>query len=344
MRANRFLRACRRQPVDATPIWLMRQAGRYLPEYRKIREKASLLEMCENPALAAEVTLQPLRRFDLDAAILFADILLLPRAMGLRLEFVKGEGPRLSPPVRSAKAVARLREPDPREKLGNVLDAIRLIRRALAPDKALIGFAGAPFTVASYMVEGGPSDHYLATKAMMHGEPALWKALMTRLARATAAYLVAQVEAGAQAIQLFDSWVGELSAEDYERFAKPYSKHVLDAVSKMGVPLISFGTGNSGFLDRFSSAGGDVVGADWRIPLDEAWRRIGPGRAVQGNLDPVLLAAGPTKAMLAGAKGVLARAGGRNGHIFNLGHGVLPMTPPERVKALVDFVHEESER
>ncbi|MBI5202221.1 MAG: uroporphyrinogen decarboxylase [Elusimicrobia bacterium] len=341
---SRFLRACRRQAVDATPIWLMRQAGRYLPEYRKIREKATLIQMCENPALAAEVTIQPLRRFDLDAAILFADILLLPRAMGLHLEFVKGEGPRLTPPMRTAKAVARLREDDPRQTLGYVMDAIRLIRRELKPGKALIGFAGAPFTVASYMVEGGPSDHYLVTKAMMHGEPQLWKALMTKLARATSAYLVAQVEAGAQAIQLFDSWVGELSASDYERFVKPHSKQVLDAVSKTGVPVISFGTGNSGFLGRFASAGGDVVGADWRIPLDEAWKLIGRDRAIQGNLDPILLASGPTKAMLAAAKAVLERAGGRNGHIFNLGHGVLPMTPPERVKALVDFVHDASRR
>ncbi|MBI4349226.1 MAG: uroporphyrinogen decarboxylase [Elusimicrobia bacterium] len=340
----RFLEACRRRKTDATPIWLMRQAGRYLPEYRKIRETATLLEMCERPELAAEVTLQPLRRFDLDAAILFADILLVPRAMGLKLEFVKGEGPVLTPPIRSRRELARLREPDPHESLGFVLDAVRIVRRELAPGKALIGFAGAPFTVASYMVEGGPSDDYRTTKAMMHGDAPLWRALMMKLSRATIRYLRAQVEAGAQAVQLFDSWVGSLSPEDYERFVRPYSKLVIDEVSELGVPVISFGTGNSGFLDRFAAAGGDVVGADWRIPLDEAWSKIGRGRAIQGNLDPVLLTSGPTRAVLGAARRILERAGGRPGHIFNLGHGVLPTTPPERVKALVDFVHHESAR
>ena len=342
MKTPRFLAACRRQRTDATPIWLMRQAGRYLPEYRKIREKATLLEMCERPEWAAEVTLQPLRRFDLDAAILFADILLVPRAMGLKLEFVKGEGPSLSPAVRTMRDVARLRETAPEESLAFVLDAVRLVRRALPEGKALIGFAGAPFTVASYVIEGGPSDHYLRTKAMMHGEPKTWDALMGKLARMTASYLRAQVAAGAQAIQLFDSWVGNLSAPDYERFVLPYSREVIRAVAKTGVPVIHFGTGTGGFIERLAAAGGDVVGVDWATPLDEAWKRIGRSRAVQGNLDPVLLAAAPTKALLAAAKDVLRRAGGRRGHIFNLGHGVLPMTPPEQVRRLVEFVHEET--
>ncbi|MBI4422341.1 MAG: uroporphyrinogen decarboxylase [Elusimicrobia bacterium] len=341
---NRFLAACRREPVDATPIWLMRQAGRYLPEYRRIREKATLLEMCDRPELAAEVTLQPLRRFALDAAILFADILLVPRAMGLRLEFVKGEGPALSPPVRGLRDVSRLREAAPEEGFGSVLEAVRLIRRELRPEVALIGFAGAPFTVASYMIEGGPSDHYLKAKAMMHGDPAAWRALMGKIARVTAGYLTAQVAAGAQAVQLFDSWAGALSAADYERFVLPYSRRIIAAVSRTGVPVIHFGTGTSGFFERFASAGSDVVGVDWREPLDAAWRRLGPRQAVQGNLDPTLLIAAPRAALRRAAAEVLRQAGGRPGHIFNLGHGVLPPTDPDRVKALVDWVHEDSAR
>ena len=339
MTVPRLLAACRRQKTDVTPIWLMRQACRYLPEYRKIREKAGFLEMCGNPALAAEVTLQPLRRFDLDAAILFADILLVPRAMGLKLEFVKGEGPALSPAVRTAKDIDRLRLPVPEEDLSFVLEAIRLVRRELPASKTMLAFAGAPFTVASYMIEGGPSEHYLKTKAMMHGAPKLWRALMSKLARATAAYLRAQVAAGAQAVQLFDSWAGALSAADYERFVLPYSREVIRSVKRAGVPVIHFGTGTGGFLETFASAGSDVVGVDSSTPLDGAWRRGGYARAVQGNLDPVLLAAAPTKAVLAAAADVLRRAGGRRGHIFNLGHGVLPMTPPDQVRRLVDFVH-----
>ncbi len=321
----------------------MRQAGRYLPEYRRIREKNTLLEMCERPELAAEVTLQPLRRFDLDAAILFADILLPARAMGVKLEFKKGEGPVLTPPVRGAAAIGRLREFEPREELSFVLEALRLIRRELdkpgAP--ALIGFAGAPFTVASYLVEGGPSDHYLRTKGLMHGEPRLWGKLMGKLSRVTIAYLSAQVEAGAQAVQLFDSWAGALSPEDYRRFVLPHSRAVISALKRKGIPVIHFGTGNSGFIEDFS-AGADVVGIDWRLPLDAAWRRLGPV-AVQGNLDPALLFA-PKDELKAAVRGVLRRARGRRGHIFNLGHGILPGTPPESVRAVADWVHGMDER
>ncbi|MDE2291647.1 MAG: uroporphyrinogen decarboxylase [Elusimicrobia bacterium] len=335
----RFLDACRRKPVDATPVWFMRQAGRYLPEYRAIRAKASFLEMCERPDLAAEVTLQPVRRMGVDAAILYADILLPVRPMGLKLEFLKGEGPCVSPPVRTPKDVARLRVFDPREGLGFVLETVRLVRRELGGKTPLIGFAGAPFTVASYMVEGGPSKDYRWTKTMMRAEPRLWKALMTKISAVTASYLAAQVQAGAQAVQLFDSWVGALSREDYERSVKPYSDRVLAAARRTGVPVITFGTGTAPFLERVADAPADVVGVDWRLPLGEAWRRVGLGRAVQGNLDPVHLLL-PRPALKKAVRAVLDQAAGRRGHIFNLGHGILQQTPPENVRAVSDWVHE----
>lgn len=341
-----FLDACRRIKTGTTPVWFMRQAGRYMKEYRRLRAKHSILELCERPELAAEVTLQPVRACGVDAAILFADILLPVRPMGVTLEFRQGEGPAISPPVRTAGDVARLREFEPEEGLGFVLAALRLLRRELATVRRggpvpLIGFAGAPFTLASYLIEGGPSDHYLATKAMMYGAPKTWHALMAKLARVTARYLTAQVRAGAQAVQLFDSWVGALSREDYVRFVLPYSRHVLESVGRSGVPTIHFGAGTSGFLEEFSSAGSDVVGVDWRAPLDAAWSRIGP-RAIQGNLDPALLVAGPRAALKAQVKRVLAEAGGRPGHIFNIGHGILPMTPVDNVRAVADWVHELS--
>lgn len=343
---SRLLDACRRRPTDATPVWFMRQAGRYMPEYRRLRAKHTILELCERPELAAEVTLQPVRAFHVDAAILFADILLPARPMGLKLEFRKGEGPALSPPVRTAKDVARLREFDPEEGLGYVLEAVRLARRELAHVRRdgpvpLIGFAGAPFTLASYLVEGGPSDHYLATKALMRGQPGVWRALMAKITRVTSRYLAAQVRAGAQAVQLFDSWVGALSREDYARFVLPYSRQVFAALRASGVPTLHFGTGTSGFLEDFAGAGSDVVGVDWRIPLDAAWARIGP-RAIQGNLDPALLATASRAVLKGEVKRILAQAGGKPGHIFNLGHGILPMTPESSVRAVADWVHELS--
>ena len=336
----RFLRACRRERVDATPVWFMRQAGRFMAEYRKLREKRSILELCERPELAAEVTLQPIRRFAVDAAIIFADILLPARPMGLKLEFLKGEGPALTPAVRTAKDIDRLREFDPQVDLRFVLDAIRIVRRECSVP--LIGFAGAPFTLASYLVEGGPSDHYLKTKALMHDEPLLWGRLMSKLARVTAAYLRAQIEAGAQAVQLFDSWVGCLSPSDYARFVLPHSRFVLEHAARSGVPVIYFGTGTGGFLEQFASAGADVIGVDWRVSLGNAWKRIGLDRAIQGNLDPAILASSERPALKRAVASILKEAKGRPGHIFNLGHGILPSTPVANVEAVADWVHELS--
>ncbi|TBR26214.1 uroporphyrinogen decarboxylase [bacterium] len=339
----RFLDACRRKPVDATPVWFMRQAGRYMPEYRAIRAKASFLEMCERPEIAAEVTLQPVKFMAVDAAILYADILLPVRPMGVALEFLKGEGPRLAPPVRSPKDVARLRLFDPNEELGFVMETLRLVRRELAGRIPLIGFAGAPFTLASYLIEGGPSKDYRWTKLMMHGEPKLWDALMGKIAKVTSAYLAAQVKAGAQAVQLFDSWVGALSKEDYERRVKPWSDKVLAAAKKTGVPVITFGTGTTPFLESFAASPCDVVGVDWRLPLAQAWKRVGSGKAVQGNMDPVNLFL-PRPELKKAVRAVLKEAGGRKGHIFNLGHGILQETPPDNVRAVADWVHEWTAR
>ncbi|MBI2363359.1 MAG: uroporphyrinogen decarboxylase [Elusimicrobia bacterium] len=339
----RFLDACRRKPVDATPVWFMRQAGRYLPEYRAIRTKATFLEMCERPDIATEVTMQPVRLMGVDAAILYADILLPVRPMGVKLEFVKGEGPVLTPPVRSAKDVARLRVFDAEDGLGYVMETVRRVRRELAGKVPLIGFAGAPFTVASYLVEGGPSKEYRYTKAMMRGAPVLWNALMTKIAKVTVGYLQGQVKAGAQALQLFDSWVGVLSKEDYERSVKPHSVRVLAAMKKTGVPVITFGTGTSPFLESFADTPADVVGVDWHEPLDAAWKRVGLGRAVQGNMDPAYLFL-PLPRLKEVVKAVLDRAAGRRGHIFNLGHGIMQHTPPENVRAVADWVHEWTAR
>jgi uroporphyrinogen decarboxylase len=333
----RFLAACRGQAVDVTPVWFMRQAGRYMAEYRKLREKHSILQLAKTPELACEVTLQPMRRLPVDAAILFADILLIIEPMGLKLTFAPG--PSISNPVRAEKDVARLRE-DVAGDLSFVYQAVRLIRRELNDSRALIGFAGAPYTVASYMIEGGPSDHYAHVKAMMTGRPDLWDALMKKVRRATADYLLAQVEAGAQAVQLFDSWVGALTPDQYRRFVRPHTAWVLEQVKKAGVPTISFGTGTSGFLEDFASAGGDVIGVDWRIDLDAARKRLGT-RPVQGNLDPLLLFS-DRKPLRAAVKDILKRNGGRGGHIFNLGHGILPRTPVDNVRAVAEWVHELS--
>ncbi len=336
---SRFLRACRRQPVDVTPVWFMRQAGRYMAEYRAIREKYSLLEIVQQPELAAEVTLQPVRAFDVDAAILFADILLPLKPLGIDFGFYKGEGPRIHNPVRTREDVARLRPLIPEESLAHVLEAIRLVRAELDGKKPLIGFTGAPFTVASYAIEGGPSKDYKTTKLMMYTARDLWRAFMDKLSDALAAYIRAQIRAGAQAAQMFDSWVGALSPQDYAEFVLPYSRKVLKAAQDEGVPVIHFGTGTATLLPLMREAGGDVLGLDWRVPLDEGWRTIGYDRAVQGNLDPVALFA-PPDVLREKVYDVLRRAEGRPGHIFNLGHGILQHTPPEHVKAVVEFVRE----
>ena len=337
---DRFLRACRREPVDATPVWFMRQAGRYMPEYRAIREKYSLLEICHHPELAAEVTLQPVRALGVDAAILFADILLPVIPLGLGLEFAKGEGPVIGKPVRTIEDVRALKPVNPETDLGYVMEALRLLRGELS-GIPLIGFCGAPFTVASYIVEGGASREFLKTKTMMYSAPAVWHALMETLSSVLAEYLVAQIRAGAQAVQVFDSWVGALSPQDYEKFVLPYSQKVLQAAQAENVPVIHFGTNTTTLLPLMKRAGGDVIGLDWRIPLDDGWALLGQDVAVQGNLDPALLFA-PLSEIKSRVNDVLGRAAGRPGHIFNLGHGILQHTPVENVKAVVDMVHEYS--
>jgi uroporphyrinogen decarboxylase len=340
--ASRFLKACRREPVDATPVWFMRQAGRYMPEYRALRARHSLLEICRTPDLATEVTLQPIRRLEIDAAILFSDLLLPLAPMGLPFDFVKGEGPQIESPISGPADIDRLRTFDPREALGYVLDAVRQIQRELDGRVPLIGFAGAPFTLASYAIEGGHSTNFAKTKALMYGHPEDWHRLCELLSRIVADFLVAQIDAGVDVVQLFDSWVGALDATDYREFALPHSRAIFDAVGKR-VPTIHFGTGTSTILEELRDAGGDVIGVDWRIPIDDAWARIGASHAVQGNLDPTLLLGPPTR-MMQQAEAVLRRVAGRPGHIFNLGHGILPSTPVEHVQMLAHYVHSASRR
>jgi len=335
---DRFLRACRRQPVDATPVWFMRQAGRYMSEYRALRAKYSMLDLCRTPELATEITLQPIRRFPLDAAIIFSDLLLPLQPLGLPFDFIKGEGPQVEHPVRTEADVASLRSFEPRDRLAAPLEAIRLVKAELEGLVPLIGFAGAPFTLASYAIEGGHSSHYAHTKALMYGSPSVWHRLCQRLAETSAEYLVAQVEAGADAVQLFDSWVGVLSPADYREFVLPHSRLIFERLKPTGVPTLHFGTGTATLLGLMAEAGGDVVGVDWRIPLDEGWKLIGADRGIQGNLDPTLLL-GPLDRLVAGADEVLRRAAGRPGHVFNLGHGILPGTPVEQVEALANHVH-----
>ena len=337
-----LLRAARREPTSVTPVWLMRQAGRYLPEYRALRERHGFLELCRTPEAAAEITLQPVRRFALDAAIVFADILLLVEPLDVGLEFARGEGPVIRRPVRSEAYVARLKAIDVESAVGSVFETVRLVRRALAPSVALIGFAGGPFTVASYLVEGGASRDFLATKRLMYEAPAAWHRLMEILTEATATYLNGQIDAGAQVVQLFDSWVGALAPDDYRAYALPHSRAVVRAL-RAGTPVIHFGTGVAALLPLMREAGGDVIGLDWRVDLDHAWAAVGHDVGVQGNLDPAALLAGPA-VFRERVKAILARAGGRPGHIFNLGHGVHQSTPVEHVEALVDLVHELSAR
>ena len=333
---DRFLRACRREPVDRTPVWFMRQAGRYMPEYRALREKHTLLELCRTPELAVEVTLQPVTALGVDAAILFSDLLLPLAPLGIPFDFVAGEGPLVERPVRSRSDVDALRRFEPREELGRVLEAIRLLRRELTVP--LIGFAGAPFTLASYAIEGGHSTSFALTKGLMYGDPAAWHRLAGLFADVVADYLRAQVEAGAQAVQLFDSWVGALDEADYREFALPHVRRIFEDLGGLDVPAIHFGTGTGHLLAVQREAGGSVIGIDWRTPLDEGWRRAGEDVAVQGNLDPTLLL-GPRERLLARVDDVLRRAGSRAGHVFNLGHGILPGTPVENVRAVVEHVH-----
>jgi uroporphyrinogen decarboxylase len=335
---ERILAACRTEPVDRTPVWLMRQAGRYLPEYRKVREKHDILEICKHPDLAAEVTLQPLRRFDLDAAIIFSDLLLPLEPMGIPIRFAKGEGPVIERPIRSAEDVAALRPLDPGRDLQHVLRAIGIVRGEIGDRNALIGFAGAPFTLASYAIEGGASRDFLRTKRTMWEDPATWDGLLGGIAAAVRDFLIAQVEAGADVVQVFDSWAGCLSREDYETRVMPHTRTVIDGLEGKGAPVIHFGTGTAAFLDRMREAGGDVIGVDWRVPLDAAWERIGADVGIQGNLDPGALFA-PREVLLEKVDAILDRAGGRPGHIFNLGHGVLPDTPIDAVETVVDRVH-----
>lgn len=338
---SRFLRACHRLPVDATPVWFMRQAGRYMPEYRTIRKNLSLLEIVARPEVAAEITLQPVHALGVDAAILFADILLPVVPMGLKLNFISGKGPQIDNPVRTAADVEALRMVEAETDLGHVMETIRILREQLPDGVPLIGFAGAPFTVVSYMVEGGPARDYRHTKGLMYSAPKLWKKLMEKAAASLSSYLLAQIEAGAQAVQLFDSWVGALNPADYERFVLPYSQRVLEAAASTGVPVIHFGTMTATLLELMVQAGGTVIGLDWRVPLDAAWSNLGEGVAIQGNLDPVALLA-PMPELRQRVRSVLDRAGGRPGHIFNLGHGVLQQTPVENVKSVVDWVHQWS--
>ncbi len=340
---DRFLRACRGERVDATPVWFMRQAGRYMAEYRAVRAHHSLLEICRRPDLAAEVTLQPVDRLGVDAAILFADILLLLEPLDVGLEFVGGDGPSLRRPVVTAADVDRLRDFDVKGDLGYVAESVRTVVDRLNGRVPLIGFAGGPFTVASYLIEGGHSQTFLGTKRMMYGEPDAWHRLLSRLARLTADYLRMQIEAGADAVQLFDSWVGALSPADYRRYVAPHARAVLDPLRELGVPVIHFGTQTAAILADMRRAGGTVIGVDWRIDLGEAWSRVGYDVAVQGNLDPVKLLA-PWSVVSESAREVLASAAGRPGHVFNVGHGILPETPVETVASLVSFVHEESSR
>ena len=337
---DRFLRACRREPVDATPVWFMRQAGRYMAAYRALRKRHTLLEICRQPELAVEVTLQPIDAIDVDAAILFSDLLLPLEPMGIPFDFVKGEGPVIDPPIRSVEQIDRLRRVEPRESLAHVLDTIRLLRTLLADRVPLIGFAGAPFTLASYAIEGGPSSNYARTKALMYGEPNAWHRLAGSFATVVADYLSAQIEAGVQAVQVFDSWVGALSPRDYREFALPHTQKIFETLRPLGVPTLHFGTGTATLLPAMREAGGDVIGLDWRIPLDTGWDLVGADRAVQGNLDPTLLL-GPVERMLQGAYDVLRLAQGRPGHIFNLGHGILPSTDLETVQTLAHFVHQQ---
>ncbi len=339
----RFLAACRRQPTDRTPVWFMRQAGRYMPEYRAARAQQSILEICHRPKLVAQISLQPIERLGVDAAIVFADILLPFEPLGLGLSYAGGEGPKIWRPVRRPADVDKLADVDPAQHLAYAIEGVRQTKAALAarfPAVPLIGFAGGPFTLASYAIEGGTSRSFTLTKQFMYEQPEAWQALMEKLATLVGRFLALQAHAGADALQLFDSWAGCLSVEDYREFVLPHTRRALELAAASGAPIIHFGTDTATLLEAMTEAGGDVIGVDWRIPLDEGWARIGQ-RAIQGNLDPAVLL-GPRPAIERRVHEVLRRAGRRPGHIFNLGHGILPGTPVENVKWIVDLVHAAS--
>ena len=337
-----LMKAARRQPAGRVPIWLMRQAGRYLPEYQAVRQKVSFLDLCKNPALASEVMLVTVERLGVDAAIIFADLLPILEPMGLALEFTAGEGPVIHNPIRTAADVDRLVELESIEPLDYVLETVRLTRAGLRRELPLLGFSGAPFTLASYAVEGKASHGYRQVKTLMYADAGAWDALLDRLARAVTRYLNAQVAAGVQVVQLFDSWVGCLGPDDYRRYVLPHTRSVIEGITS-GVPVIHFTTGNPALLPLVAEAGGSVIGVDWRVRLDDAWRAVGYDKAIQGNLDPVVLLSTPAE-IRRRAKEILDQAAGRPGHIFNLGHGVLPQTPPDNAIALVDAVHEMGSR
>jgi uroporphyrinogen decarboxylase len=333
-----FVRACRALPVDATPVWFMRQAGRYMAEYRAVRKKHSLIEICKKPALAAEVTITAAEALGVDAAIIFADLLLPLEVMGLPFHFSVGEGPKIEKPIATAADIDQLRT-DRASELGYVAEAVQAVCRHFGSRVPVIGFCGAPFTLASYMIEGGGSRNYVHTKKMMYNMTALWDELMCKLVSVTSEYACEQVRAGADAVQVFDSWVGCLSVQDYRQYVLPRTTELVQKLCKTGVPIIYFGTDSTALLPSMKETGAEVIGIDWRVPLDDGWRSMHFQGAVQGNLDPVVLFAN-WKEVRVRAENVLKRAGGRNGHIFNLGHGILPETPVENVKALADFVHE----
>ena len=342
---TRFLRACHGLSVDATPVWLMRQAGRYMTEYLEIRAKHGMLEVIRTPELAAQVTLQPIDAFEMDAAIIFADILPPLIGMGLELEFVKGTGPVIHNPITTTEDIDQLRTPPAKEILGSTLEAIRLVVGELSPREIpLIGFAGAPFTLASYAIEGGSSKNFANTKTLMYSQPQAWVNLMQKLVAVQADYLIQQAKAGAQALQIFDSWVGlALSKADYLEFVKPYNTELFDLLTEANVPVINFSNGTFGYIDEVADCGGDVLGVDWRMPLGTYWEKIGYQRPIMGNLDPIALLAS-WEQLRRKADQVLEQAAGHSGHIFNLGHGILPSTPVENVRRLVEYVHEKTKR
>jgi uroporphyrinogen decarboxylase len=339
--AERMLAACRRQPADCTPVWFMRQAGRCLVDYRKLRERYDILTLTRTPELCAQVTTMPVDVLGVDGAVLYADIMLPLYGMGVPFSIDPGVGPIVHQPVRDQAAVEALRVVEAEEATPELFETIRLLRGELGDQAALIGFAGAPYTVASYLIEGRPSRDHARAKGLMYGQPALWRRLMETLTEVTVRYLRAQIAAGVQVVQLFDSWMGDLGRSAYQRYVLPYSSRIFAALADSGVPTIHFGTGTVGLLEQMAAAGSDVVSVDWRVPLDEAWRRIGPDKGIQGNLDPAVLLA-PMEVVEREASEILAAAAGRPGHVFNLGHGVLPDSPSDHLRRLVDLVHERT--